>query len=244
MRVHFIAAGWADAILIETPGMDPILIDAGDEASGRRLKAYLRKRKIRRLHTAVITHPHRNHFGGFRAISESVPVAGVWINGDTRAEEGYSELLEKWKSINTPVEVVGEGRTLFFPELSFKMEILHPSQLRGSVNANSLVVWLEYGRTSILLTGDIEEREQTALLERHEKVRAADCVQVPHHGGPLSEEFVHAFSKAVFVVSTGLNPWKLPRPEDLHRIPGKVYRTDRSGTIVIESDGNTVRVIP
>lgn len=65
LRVHFIMVGYGDAILIELPGKKNVLIDAGTQKYAPALLDYLRSRNIFEIDTAILTHPHDNHFGGF-----------------------------------------------------------------------------------------------------------------------------------------------------------------------------------
>ncbi len=98
LRIHFLDAGYGDATLIEFPDLTTMLIDAGDAAFASGLMDYLRKQRITAIDTAVLTHPHKNHFGGFGALSRQMPVRRVFTNGDPRAEEGYSEVLKVWRT--------------------------------------------------------------------------------------------------------------------------------------------------
>ena len=66
---------------------------------------------------------------------------------------------------------------------------------------------------------------------------------IPHRGGPLSEAFNEAFQGKLFIVSTGPNRWGLPHEDQLKRLNGTVYRTDKNGTIIVESDSNTLKVV-
>jgi len=84
---------------------------------------------------------------------------------------------------------------------------------------------------------DIELKEQAQLIGLHQDIKQVNSIKVPHHGGPLSNEFKEFFVDKEFIISTGTNPWGLPRQHDLQKLQGAVYRTDRHGSIVLESDG-------
>lgn len=242
LRVHFIDVGYGDAVFVEFPDASTMLIDAGESAQTARLMAYLKSLNVQKIDTIIITHPHKNHFEGFFAVNDVLAIGRAFINGDDNAEEGYGKLLEALKNKGVPVNVLKRADHLKGLPSSVTLEILHPAQLSDNPNGNSIVVRLKYGDISFLFTGDIEIKGQNALLAAYPQIVEADCIKIPHHGGPLSDLFIRSFKDTIFIVSTGPNPWGLPKDEDLQRLHGKVYRTDQLGTIVLESDGASVQV--
>jgi len=227
-----------------------MLVDAGDakhssprrEPAGR-LISYLESHQIRNVDTVVITHPHQNHFGGLRALAGRIPVGRVFHNGDLSAEEGYAALLDYLKRKQVPVEILKRGQKLEHLPDSLTIEVLNPSDLDASLNDNALALWIKHDKVSFLFLADIGPDRQDALLAAFPQIRQADCVQIPHHGGPLSDMFIEAFQGKLFIISTGPNRWDLPDEDQLKRLNGTVYRTDKNGTIVVESDGNTLKVV-
>lgn len=245
LRVHFLDVGYADAIFVEFPDQTNMIIDAGDESSGDKVTAYLKKRNITRIDTVLITHPHQNHFGGLGAVMREIPIGRFFHNGDRHGEEGYPELLEELNRRRIPIGILRRGRGFDSLPAAVTIEVLHPADVEddSNPNANSVVIYLRYGKTSILLMADIEEDQQAQLMRVYgATLKDVDCVKVPHHGGPLSDSFVYGFSDAAFIVSTGSNAWGLPREEDLRRLQGKIYRTDQDGTIVVETDGENMTI--
>ena len=95
-----------------------------------------------------------------------------------------------------------------------RFAILHPDEgfaARG--NDSSCVLAVEAGSSSLLVTGDIERRGESAVLTQP---IAADVVVVPHHGSATSSSppFVAAVGAAHAIVSAGhANRWGFPRPE-------------------------------
>jgi len=243
LRVHFIDVGYGDAILIESPPSFALLIDAGERKYANRLWKYLSAHKIQTIDVAVITHPHKNHFEGLKTLLKKITIHQLWINGDMQGEEGYEELIETFSKRNIPIVIKkGESRIRGLPG-NITLEILHPEELSSDTNGNSLVLWLGFGETHFLFTADIGEKEQAEIILKNSFIKQADCVQIPHHGGPVHDQFAAYFEKAIFVMSTGKNQWGLPHESDLEKLTGEVFRTDRDGTIVLESDGRKVSVL-
>ena len=111
------------------------------------------------------------------------------------------------------------------------------------MNNNSIVLKLTYGKVSFLLPGDIGESVQKKLIHLFGNRLKADCVLVPHHGVPITQEFAHVFNPSVYVISTGPSKWQLPNPEKIKSLRGKVLRTDESGDIVIETEGKKMKIM-
>ena len=243
LRVHFIDVGYGDAILVEFPDSSHMLIDAGPPEFSKKLLDYLHSLNITKLNTVLLTHPHKNHFGGLPHLVENLTIDRILINEDKNGEEGYGDLKEllKIKSIST--SVLRRGMDIPHLPEGIVMNVLHPEKITSDANNNSLVTFLQFDRTSFLFTGDIAIDAQEELLRLFPFVQLADCVQIPHHGGPISENFVNFFPKAIFVISTGKNKWGIPHKEDLRKIRRKTYRTDKKGTIIIKSNSQTLNLI-
>ena len=73
-------------------------------------------------------------------------------------------------------------------------------------------------------------------------------LKVAHHGSRYSttDEFLRAGHPAVAVISAGQrNPFRHPTPEVLARLGQagvRIYRTDRDGAVLLDTDGATVRI--
>ncbi len=247
LRVHFMDVGYGDAILVEFPDKTVLLIDAGEAQYSGRIIGYLEGQGIKEIDAAVLTHPHDNHFGGFAAIMNRFPIRRFYFNGDEKnAEEGYADLTAGLKT-RVPVTVVRRNDEIPIGAGSrsgnIRIQILHPADLNGSANRNSIVSWLTFGRTSFLFTADIQGPQQKQIMELFPEIRSADAIQVPHHGGRISRKFAAYLGKKIFIVSTGKNKYNKPFARELEKLQGRILRTDRQGTIVLESDGKKVRVV-
>ncbi len=240
LSIHFISVDYADAILIKYPEHANILIDAGSKESAPHLLSYLRNEEVIPIDMGIITHPHKNHFEGFLPLAESKRVKHFLINGDTRAEEGYAELLGLIRSQNVPVKIGLKGTSVSQLPGDLDLTVLHPQHFNQGVNASSMVLLLEYKDVSVLFTADIQPEQQQELLREYPQIKKAKVVQIPHHGGPISGEFANAFKEAVLVMSTGKNKWGIPGEEDLAKIKNRFFRTDQDGDIVFKTDGKSI----
>lgn len=101
---------------------------------------------------------------------------------------------------------------------------LWPLQLSGKKlgsknNANSCVVKISDGTTTLLLTGDITKRQEKQLLAHYPNLQA-DILISPHHGSKTSSssEFVKQLNpKFVVHSSVARANWQLPHPNVVSR---------------------------
>ena len=109
-------------------------------------------------------------------------------------------------------------------------------------NANSLVLRLEYGDFSMLLTGDAEEQTEHRLLTKDSNLTAT-VLKIAHHGSKYAttQDFVARVKPAIAIVSCGeWNRYGHPAQVVLDRLRtanAKLYRTDLQGEITITTKG-------
>jgi len=121
-----------------------------------------------------------------------------------------------------------------------------PSAAAGRNDA-ARVLRLEFGRAALLLTSDIEGPGEHALVTSRAPLGAA-VLKVPHHGSRTSSspELLSAVRPAVAIVSVGVrNAYGHPDAGVLARLAAggaDLYRTDRDGAILLETDGRTLEV--
>ncbi|MDT1878195.1 ComEC family protein, partial [Acinetobacter baumannii] len=80
-------------------------------------------------------------------------------------------------------------------------------------NNHSCVVRIDDGRSSILLTGDIERQAEQAMISRYWRHLTSTLIQVPHHGSNTSssELLIRRVDGAAALVSASrYNAWRMP----------------------------------
>ena len=118
----------------------------------------------------------------------------------------------------------------------------------ADANLASAVVTVRIGRVRILLTGDAEGAEEDWLLAHAPAALEADVLKVAHHGSATSTTpaFLAAVRPRVALVSVGEgNTYGHPSATvmDALRASGaEVLRTDRLGTVIVRTDGQTLDV--
>ena len=120
--------------------------------------------------------------------------------------------------------------------------MLGPVAQYSDTNDTSIVLRIDYGATSFLLTGDMEADAERDLVNSGANLKA-DVLQVGHHGSSTSTSYVflNAVLPEMGIISCGVNnKYGHPHEETLGvflRDAGRVdvYRTDLLGTVAIQA---------
>ena len=226
--VDVLDVGQGLAVLVRSAGHN-LLYDTGPRysaeanAAQRVVLPYLRAMGVKQLDALVVSHRDKDHSGGMESIRSALPV-GRFIS--SMLEEDGENCIhgQHW-------EWEGVRFTLLHPELA---DYLRPG---SQPNNLSCVLRVEAAGQSVLLTGDIEAKDERALIGRAASQLPSTVMVVPHHGGRASStaEFIAAVGAVDAVFSAGYrNPFGHPRPEVLERhAASRQWRTDQQGAVHI-----------
>ena len=256
LRVTFLDVGQGDAILVEAAEGPRLLVDGGPggarrlDVGERVLLPYLWNRPATRLDVMAMTHSDPDHSGGLGAVLKRMRVGEFWENGRWgQGSEGTLRALERSGACRRTLAAgmrfwLGSALvTVLGPDGTAPLDQPPPI----SENEESLVLRLDWRGFSLLLTGDLGAPGEERLLAAHAPLRAL-ALKVGHHGSRFSssEDFLEAARPAIAVISAGArNPFRHPTPEALGRLEAvgaRIYRTDKDGAILLETDGATVWV--
>jgi beta-lactamase superfamily II metal-dependent hydrolase len=251
LRVDFVSVGQGDAALVTGPTGKIVLIDGGPTEAGPTLTALLRARQTKGIDLVLLTHRHEDHLGGIAAVVRAFPVRLFMDAPFPHKSLVYERLLETLQDHHVMVLNAQRGRTIDVGAGAM-LTLLSPpdppiTRSRSDVNANSVVVRLDYGTTGILFAADAEPQTERWLLASDARL-SAQVLKVAHHGGRYSStpRFLSAVAPTAAVISVGaVNEYGHPTPETLTRLGQQrahVYRTDRDGTVTVESDGTRIEV--
>jgi len=247
LRVDILDVGQGDAALLRLPGGAALLVDAGGARSGvpdpgeLAVSPALLSERVRALDLLVVTHPHRDHCGGIRAVLSTFPVAEVWTSGRSGGDPACFAALEDAASAGVTVRAVAAGHGADVGR-GCRLEVLHPAVPGDDdlgVNDRSLVTHLDCGPgMTVLLTGDVEAPGERRLLSRtRPSALHAELLKAPHHGARTSSTvaLVEAVSPSVTAISVGRkNRFGQPAEEVVRRYlraGSRVRRTDHEGTL-------------
>lgn len=248
LSVCFIDVGQGNCVLICGPEKT-VLIDAGPTESAGAVLACLHEAGVEKLDLAVLTHPHIDHYGGFARVLRAVDTQELWIPELpaelTPTTVSFEKLLGTLQERKIPLICAGAGRTADLGGGAVLTVVW--AGVYENLNDCSLVCRLDFGESSFLFTGDIEEAAQRDMLEADAQLDA-QVLSVPHHGSASSADadFLREVSPEYAVVQCGAgNDYGHPHAQMLE-LYGKrgirVLRSDLDGDIVFFSDGKTITV--
>lgn len=247
LEVHFIDVGQGDSILIKTPKGQNMLIDAGSNDKGDVVKDYLIKQGVERVDVLVGTHPHEDHIGGLDVVIDNFDIGLICMPKVVHTTKTYEDVLLAAQRKGLKIQSAKAGMSL--PIDGVNAQILAPEEDLVSDNLNdySIVIKLEYKNTSFLFQGDAEEMTESTILDSGAIVEA-DVIKVGHHGSLSSSsiQYIEAVNPSYAIIMVGKdNSYGHPSQEVLDRLSeagSAIYRTDISGTIIAESDGNMISI--
>jgi len=245
LKVSYIDVGQADSILIQTPGGKNVLIDAGNNGDATTIATYLKSQNISRLDYVIGTHSHEDHIGSMDAVINTFDIGQVVMPKETSNTQTFRDVMTAIANKGLkPIEAKPGVKLDLGSEIY--AELLAPnSSGYEDINDYSAVLRLVYGKNSFLFTGDAEAKSESEMLHLGSQLKA-DVLKVGHHGSRTSSTlaFLKLVAPKYAVISVGKgNSYGHPTAEALDRLSSvgaTIYRTDESGTIVCESDGETI----
>lgn len=227
-RVVVLDVGHGLAVLVETRSAR-LLYDAGpiapsgfDTGVATVLPALAAsgRRDLKRL---IVSHADNDHAGGAPAIIAAFPNVDVLKGPDVA---------------KLPGRTCAHGDEWEWDGVRFA--VLHPrTDFAARGNESSCVLRIDAGASSLLVTGDIERRGESALLAEPSAL-AADVIVVPHHGSATSSspELVAAVGARYAIVSAGhANRWGFPRAAVRERW------LERGAALTVTGDAGAVSVL-
>jgi len=260
LKVHFINVGQGDSILIETPDDKAILIDAGihyaprDEYNPFR---YLKDKNISQLDAIFITHPHDDHYKGFKYLctkkgAKEFPISAVYYSVESGPEYGkfegcLDELINRSEDYG---QISTRGPPLKYGEVVFKA--LYPqepiTEPNKEKNEDSIVMKIIYKNVSFMITGDADTVVEESLVGDLQST----VLKVGHHGSrtATSSEFLKKVNPKYAVISSNDSDGKgktyghphEPTLDVLKANSVNLYRTDLSGNIEMDTDGDKLTI--
>ncbi|HYO24604.1 MAG TPA: ComEC/Rec2 family competence protein [Lacipirellulaceae bacterium] len=252
LRCTFLAVGHGTCVVLELPGGQTILYDAGSlgspETAVRILSGFLWERGIPAIDAIVLSHADIDHYNAAPGLLERFPVGVAYVSPmmfDPVAAQGDlaapNYLRDELAAHGVPLREVWMNDRLATADADVSIDVLHPPRqgMLGRDNANSILLCVQYAGRRILLTGDLE----SPGIERVMADPPLDCdvLLAPHHGSDRSDPpGFAAWSSPEWVVMSGARPERtLASLASYQQAGARVLHTAEVGaaTVVLTSQG-------
>lgn len=263
LKLYFVDVGQGDCTYLKTPSGKNILIDGGGNRDKEKydvgkkvLLPYLLDRRVKKLDYIIVSHFDADHAQGLEAVIQNIKVKNIIVCKQASDSALYKEIIKLCKKKNVNIITVKRGQTIKIDKY-VHFEILHPGDImlddgKGGLNANAIVAkmycTIKNKTTTIMFTGDIEEKAEEELVKIYEDKLKADILKVAHHGSKTSStaEFLKCVSPKIALIGVGKdntfghpNSGVLSRLEDIN---AKIYRTDKLGEITVTISKNKTSI--
>ncbi len=255
LSITILDVGEGDSLVMRFPDSSAWLIDAGglrqrpsrmdsDQAfdiGEAVVSRFLWNQWIHGLDCVVVTHADIDHAGGVPAILRNFPVRALWT-GDSPGDSLMARICTAADTRGAERIIAASGRS--FTIMGAKVKVLSPpAGIQGATtNEGSIVLRIEYGRFSALLTGDLEKSAERQLASSPIPLPSR-LLKVAHHGSrwATSDLLLDSVKPHWAVISVGRNnSFGHPAPEVVDRIlrHGAVpVLTQDQGAITLTTDG-------
>lgn len=249
LSVFMIDVGQGDAFLIKFPNNKTALVDAGNVSAAfdngeKIILPLLHYLGIDEIDYGFISHIDLDHYGGFFALTEADKIKEIYKpspdtsnSKDTAFEKYLKSKHRKIHYYNKQSLKIGNCM-LYVLNDSYGTE-----RFNLSSNDKSGILKIVYGQTSFLFIGDAGTKIEKILVNKFAGFLDSDVLKVGHHGSKTStsDEFVNYTSPEFALISAGIkNSFGHPSDEVLLKLirnEVKLLRTDKSGGILVISDG-------
>ncbi|MCI8315074.1 MAG: DNA internalization-related competence protein ComEC/Rec2 [Lachnospiraceae bacterium] len=252
----FLDVGQGDCICVESVSGEHFLIDGGSTSESKvgayTILPYLKYNGISKLDAVFLTHLDSDHISGVMELLEEsrmeVKISRICVSNAVIEDEAYHKLAVLCNARKIPIYRLKAGDQISVRDLQF--EVLHPcaDYKTNSRNAYSLVMKLESGGVTALLTGDVESDGEYASAERlYQEIEFSgiDIYKAAHHGSKYSntEELLTCIQPRTVIISCGEdNRYGHPHAEVVERmkqIGSDIIITKNTGAIMIKiKNGN------
>ncbi len=244
LEATFIDVGHGTSVIVRTPDRKVWLYDCGRMGNhfgtSRDIDTALWSLGVTHLDGVFLSHADADHYNALPAILDRFSVDQIitppaMLRGDDAALAPVRAAIERHQ---VPVrEVCADDLGLMV--MPAGMTVLHPprGRIRGSDNANSLVLRIDHRGGTLLLPGDLEP-PGTGMLASRTRPPAGGVLMAPHHGSlSMDADVVLAWARPRQTIVSGSRRAARTEVETMLSVTGSgVHITARVGAIRVRLD--------
>ncbi|MFV2029488.1 DNA internalization-related competence protein ComEC/Rec2 [Neisseria sp. S1] len=219
------------SVLLQTRNHS-LLFDTGTEAAANMaVVPSLNAAGVKRLDGLVLSHHDVDHDGGFTILAKAKQPDVVWAGQPEFYPNARhcEEQAWQWDGV--------------------RFEFLRAAAMSGKEHDNdqSCILRVLVGHQALLLTGDLSQAGEQALVNHYGKSLYSQVLLLGHHGSNSSSSgtFLNVVSPVYAVASSGYaNPYQHPSKAVRNRVrahDARLLRTDLSGGLWFELDNEGIR---
>jgi competence protein ComEC len=237
LHIYILDVGMGDAVLIQAPGGEHVLIDGGPSPStlmnhlGHELPL-----TRRRLSAVILAGIRTNQSAGLAGLANHVQIENAYFPA-SHGSYSYRRVKEELSSAGIDAREVQAGH---------RIEIGGDTYIDALCSGQSgLTLMVTYGYARILIPAGIASTDIDRLSFVPE-VREATILMLSDGGHPSANprQWLEAVDPQIAIVSVGGSAGsKRPSKEVLGNLAGRaILRTDQHGTITLHTDGQELWV--
>jgi len=241
VKITVLDAGQGDAIVIEAPSKQSLVLDTGPgRRSGKSVYNHLKAQGLLSDYRVLLSHAHADHTGGLSFLIEESRSLNVEPSGVLHGGWLHSQSRD--------VHLLRRGSTLDFGD-DIRLYVLGPES-EGGDNDHSIILLLQYGHSQMLFMGDSERVAEQKMIARYQPLLKPDVLKAGHHGSRTSTSLglINVINPKITIISAGLNNrFGHPHAEIVERLEkagSDVRQTNMEGAIQIQMDGYSTSIIP
>lgn len=255
LNVIAVDVGQGDSFLVTSPEGESALIDCGAATRyfdcGERIVApLLKKLNVSRLKYIFISHLDNDHYGGFYSIVTRIKTDTVYFPRPIRKDRNEVMFENFLRANKIPYKFYQRSALNFGGSKIIIFNDTTNVRLKfNNRNDNSGLIKIVCRKNSILFTGDLGAAAERGYCSVYDGELKSDILKAGHHGSKTSSSnlLLDVVSPRFALISAGENN-KFNHPSfevvaefKLRNI--SVFRTDKSGAVILNSDGDLWRQV-
>lgn len=241
LEITMLNVGQGLSILVNQDG-HYLLYDGGGRKKSSYVVSYLKQHGASDIEYMIASHYDEDHIAGLVGVLNTATVQTILRPDAENDTKIYNSLINMISKNGAKTMFPNRGDTYSLGNAT--VTVLAPSSFSEDSNNNSIVVRIQFGEFSCIITGDAEtDSEERMVRDGY----AEDCVLyiAGHHGSSTStsSSFLNHITPEYCFISCGSgNSYGHPHQETMDKLQAgniAMFRSDKQGEVTCTTDGHT-----